>query len=79
MRRKSPYCGHGFYVCCYDCLAKGLHETANLPFQFCQVHKPVQYKTVWMLYGLGNTSTINRTGPCGASNGPITPNRLPGP
>ena len=50
-----------------------------LPYQFCQVHIQAQYKTVWMLYGLGNTRTIGRTWPYGAFNGPIAPNRPAGP
>ena len=45
----------------------------HLPYKFCQVHIPAQYKTVWMLYRLGNTSAISRTEPYGACNGPIRP------
>ena len=52
-----------------------------LPYRFCKVHIPAQYKIVWMLYGLGNTSPISRTGLYGARNGPIRsigPNILAG-
>ena len=50
-----------------------------LPYQFCQLHIPPQYKTLWMLYRLGNTSTSSRTGPYGVCSEPIAPIRPAGP
>ena len=64
--------------CSYVSLAKGLHKTVFTLSVF-QMHIPEQYKTVWMLYGLRNTSMISCTGPYGACNGPIEPNRPGGP
>ena len=40
---------YGFSVCSYDFWVKGVHEPISLPYRFCKVHIPVQYKIVWMI------------------------------
>ena len=48
-----------------------------LPYRFCKVllifllYVPAQDKTVVMLYGLGNTSSISPTGLYGERYGPV--------